>query len=508
MKKNTLITILIGSALLLGAASCKKYFEPSTAKSEEEALNDADDVQSASIGTYAVLKNPTYVRSIHFLSEYPSDNIAQGQASSDALSNAYRYTHLVDMSHVYNVWQQSYFVINAANRVIAFVPDESTTALRQLKGENLYLRAMMYFNLCRVFGRPYTQGNGSNEAVPIVKEDTKEEFPGRATVQQVYDFVIADLEKAAELMTTQKNNNFASKEVAYALLSRVYLYKGDNPKAIEYADKVLTSGRYNLLQGSAYTSYFRGVPEDNKETIFCIRHIKTENRDFNAIGSMYYSEGGQGATGWGEIYASQQYVNFLDKNPADLRHAFITPYTTTGVVQYPYTVPVANVTLNTKLNPRTPMYYINKYNYQEGLTNLSSPVYLRLAEMYLNRAEANAKIGGAGLQMALDDVNTIRQRAGLSGAALHTLASVAAAGKTVLDVVLEERRLEFAFEGQRPYDLFRNNRPLVRDYPGTHALNNTPNTNVNQTIQPTDNRVIFFIPNRERLVNKNLTQNP
>jgi hypothetical protein len=60
----------------------------------------------------------------------------------------------------------------------------------------------------------------------------------------------------------------------------------------------------------------------------------------------------------------------------------------------------------------------------------------------------------------------------------------------------------------RAYDLFRNNRPLVRNYPGTHALNNTPNTNITQTVLPTDNRVIFFIPNRERLVNKNLTQNP
>ncbi|WP_295117735.1 RagB/SusD family nutrient uptake outer membrane protein [uncultured Chitinophaga sp.] len=508
MKLNHLFTILIGGAILLSASSCKKYFEPSTAKSEEEALSNADDVQSATIGTYAVLKNPTYVRSIHFLSEYPSDNIAQGQASSDALSNAYRYTHLIDMSHVYNVWQQSYFVINAANRVIAFVPDESNTALRQLKGENLYLRAMMYFNMARVFGRPYPQGDGSFEAVPIVKEDSKEEFPARNTVKEVYDFVIADLIKAAELMTENKNNNFASKEVAYALLSRVYLYKGDNQKAIEFADKVISSNRYTLLQGGNYTNYFKGVPEDNDETIFCIRHIKTENRDFSAIGSMYYSEGGQGATGWAEIYASEQFINFLDLHPGDLRHSFITPYTTTGVIQYPYTVPVATILYNTKLNPKTPMYYINKYNNQEGLTNLSSPVYLRLAEMYLIRAEANAKIGGANSQLALDDVNTIRTRAGLSGTALHTLASIQAAGKTALDIVLEERRLEFAFEGHRTYDLFRNNRPLTRNYPGTHALNNNPTTNITQTVQPTDNRVIFFIPNRERLVNKKLTQNP
>lgn len=506
MNCKHILAICISGFVVLGTPACKKYFEPSTAKSEDQALRTPEDVASATIGAYAVLKNPDYVRSIHFLTEYQGDNIAQGQASSDNLSNAYRYTHLVDMSHVTNVWKQSYFVINAANKVIAFVPDDAEANLRQLKGENLYLRAMMYFNLARVFGRPYAQNNGSGEAVPIVTETSTEEFPARKTVKEVYQQVIADLEKSISLMTEEKNNNFASKEVAEALLCRVYLYMNDNAKAIEYANLVINSGRYELLRGGDYSNYFRGVPESNRETIFCIRHMKTENRDFSAIGSMYFSEGGQGVTGWGEIYASRQYVDLLDKYPQDLRHSFISPYTTNGTLTFPYPVPVANIRYNTRLNPNTPMYYINKYNYQEGLVNLSSPVYLRLAEMILNRAEASAKAGNQ--QAALDDVNMIRERAGLSGAALHTLTSVAAAGKTVLDVVLEERQLELAFEGHRAYDLFRNNRPLVRNYPGTHALNNTPNTNITQTVLPTDNRVIFFIPNRERLVNKNLTQNP
>jgi len=289
----------------------------------------------------------------------------------------------------------------------------------------------------------------------------------------------------------------------------VYLYMGNNAKAIEFANLVINSGRYNLLTGDAYKNYFRSVPEDNRETIFCIRHTKAENRDFSAIGSMYFSEGGQGQTGWGEIYASTQYMALLDRQPADLRHAFISPYTNAGdVLGWPYAVPVADIRMNTRLNPNTPMYYINKYNYQEGLVNLSSPVYMRLAEMYLIRAEANAKQGGAGLQLAVDDLNMLRQRAGLSGTGLHTLASLAAAGKSVLDAVLEERQLELAFEGHRAYDLFRNNRPLERNYPGTHSLNNTPSTNIQQTILPSDNRVIYFIPNRERLVNPNLTQNP
>jgi hypothetical protein len=323
----------------------------------------------------------------------------------------------------------------------------------------------------------------------------------------VYTAVIADLLKAADLMTipataNPKSDIFASKEVAYALLSRVYLYMNDNANAIKYADLVINSGRYTLLQGSAYQNYFSAVPEANTETIFCIRHTKTQDQGFGAIGSMYYSglgpdgtsslttPGGQGNTGWAEIYASQTYVADLDKNPADLRHSFIAPYTIGGVLQ-----------MNKKLTPNTPMYYITKYSFQEGIVTLSSPVYLRLAEMYLNKAEANAKLGNS--QLALDDVNVIRTRAGIPTLNLGSVGSA-----NVLSAVLQERRMEFAFEGQRSYDLYRNNLSLIRNYPGTHSLNNVPTTNIMQTVLPTDARVIFYIPQTEIAINPKLTQNP
>ncbi|MES2064351.1 MAG: RagB/SusD family nutrient uptake outer membrane protein [Bacteroidota bacterium] len=502
MKKLRYINIIIALTLfttLFGA--CKKV-QPSTAIDEKTALSNEADIATATIGTYAVLRKPEYVRSGHFLMEYPGDNIAQGQPSSDDLSRCYRYTHIPTGTHATNFWSQAYHLIYAANAVVAAIPDDANDNLKQLKGENMYLRAMVEFNLVRIFGRPYTQGNGENPGVPVLNQNTSVP-PARNTVKEVYTSVIADLLKAADLMTAPKTNIYASKEVAYALLSRVYLYMGDNANAIKYADLVINSSRYELLQGQAYSSYFSGVPEDNKETIFCIRYTKTQDEGFSAIGSMYYSglgpdgtspittPGGQGNTGWGEVYASQTYVGDLDKNPADLRHSFIAPYTVGGVLQY-----------NKKLTPNTPMYYITKYSFQEGIVTLSSPVYLRLAEMYLNRAEANAKLNNG--QKALDDVNLIRNRAGITTPI--TLADVGAGG--VLGVVLEERRLEFAFEGQRAYDLFRNNLPLVRDYPGTHSLNNTPNTNIKQTVLPTDARVIFYIPQYEIDNNPKLTQNP
>src|SRR5690606_8266916 len=131
-----------------------------------------------------------------------------------------------------------------------------------------------------------------------------------SSVKEAYDFIINDLLQAAELMTQPKSNSLASKEVAYALLARVSLYKEDQANAIKYADLVINSKRYTLLRESEYEGYFRAEPDNNRETIFAIRHTKVEDRAMSSIGSMYFSGDvsgnplGQGVSGWAEIYAS------------------------------------------------------------------------------------------------------------------------------------------------------------------------------------------------------------
>lgn len=320
----------------------------------------------------------------------------------------------------------------------------------------------------------------------------------RSSVKDVYDFVIADLESAAALMGSTKTNIYGSKEVAYALLSKIYLFKEDNTNALKYANLVIDSGRYSLLSSSDLPNYFKKTPESNTETIFAIRHT---NVQIAGIGTMYISSDqagnplGQGVSGWAELYASKKYIDFIGQHPEDIRKSFIIPYVVDGTLQY-----------NQKLTPATPMYYIDKFTLQDNVINAASPVYLRLADIYLIRAEANAKLGNTAA--AITDVNLIRTRAGLTGTAIYTPANITAAGKTVLGVVLEERYLELAFEGHRVYDLFRNNLPMERNYPGTHAQNNTPTTDTHQSVLPTDPRVVYYIPQAEINQNSNLIQNP
>jgi hypothetical protein len=485
MKKNLIKHYALAAAIMLITGSCSKDLEPYNGKSDKLALETPEDLQTATYGVYSCLVDRLYTKNLNQLGEYPGDDVALSGATGDQVFYTYTYTHFPGMGNTEQFWQGAYKVIYSANAIIAKITDGTSPLLDQLKGENLYLRAMAHFDLVRIFGKPYSQGAGNNPGI-VIKDNTKDDRPARSTVKHVYEFIIADLKKAATMMTDRKNAAFASKEVAEALLSRVYLYMEDNNNVLLYADKVISSNRYKLVETQPYKTYFRVVPEENSETIFAIRHTVADDRGKDAIGSMYYNEPVTQATGWGEVYASLAFVKLLDQHPEDVRHSFIEPQ--------------RDANGNMQLRNQTPVYFINKYNWQEGIANLSSPVILRLAEMYLNRAEANAKLGNK--QAAIDDVNIIRRRAGLSGTALYTVNDLKGHA-SVLEVVLEERRLELAFEAHRPYDLFRNNLPMIRAYPGFHGTNQ-----FDQTILPTNTQVINFIPERETGLNPNLTQNP
>lgn len=117
------------------------------------------------------------------------------------------------------------------------------------------------------------------------------------------------------------------------------------------------------------------------------------------------------------------------------------------------------------------VYAINKCSYQEQYYHLWSPIISRLAEMYLIRAEANLEKGG-DIQTTLDDVNVIRERAGIPEWTLENIRTADENGqpKDIHKIIEEERMLEFAWEGLRRFDVFRWRHTLDRKYPGGHTL--------------------------------------
>ncbi|MDR1938007.1 MAG: RagB/SusD family nutrient uptake outer membrane protein [Tannerellaceae bacterium] len=496
---------------------------------------DVGNIENITRGTYAKLKEEYYYKTLHQIGEYGGDNVSLSGTTSDLLYNVYTYRRLTTSHYTASVWQFTYQMAANINSIIELIPEGESPEKDQLLGENYFLRGFIYFNLCNIFGRPYTQSPETNLGIPLKLTSDIKDFPPRATVAATYEQIVKDLEKAASLMTVGKSNIYASKEVAQAYLSRIYLYMGNYPKAKEYADLVIHSKRYSLLEGSSYERYPRYVPEENSETIFAIRMNK--DVDFEKYNMGFYSVGAMYAEineiGWGEMYPSYSYLQLLDLNPGDLRHAFIvnqtpenpykwliyvntTPmyvtrevreedghyiivtgadnYTSAQVAEedgkYYVTEKSGNVRYEVKIEDAAnlrngyPKRFIYKCSMQEDQSHLYSPVMIRLAEVYLNRAEANCRLNDAAA--ALADINVIRKRAqipelsGLSGDALFSK-------------ILDERRLELAWEGHRKYDVFRNGLTLNRTYPGTH-LSGSP---VYRTVDPASTVIVEYIPQRE-----------
>lgn len=553
------INIWMGTLLVTFVlAGCKKLdkYPYDSIVNENISIGSAESITR---GTYAKMKEEYYYKSIHQVGEYGGDNISLSGTTSDQLFNFYRYTRTNDSYYTSRVWLFTYQMVGNINSLLPVLEGYNASAaekesVNHLIGENLLLRASAYFNCNNIFSRPYLDANGAgnNLGIPIKTTNDINFFPPRSTVADVYKQILADATKAAAYMkrsagVTPKNNNYVSQEVAWAFLSRVYLYMGDWGNSKLYADSVINSGRYSLLQDDAYQKYPQHVPETNSETIWCIRMVKDADfaeyaMDWYSVGSLY-AEINQ--TGWGEMYPSESYLNLLRKNPNDLRFAFIsnqyqtsndmwmiyvagnesaktynyvwkkvTPEgdnyriaqdagtfnnpivqketTPDGNTQY-YVVTTTgtryNVWIERSLQDRNgfPKRFILKCSYQEQQSQLYSPVLFRLAEMYLTRAEARYHLGD--IQGAIDDINVIRTRAHVPSKSI----SQATNNAQVLTWILDERRLELAWEAQRKYDIFRNQQKLDRRYPGSHLTG----ANYPVEIVPSDARIVEFIPKSE-----------
>jgi hypothetical protein len=502
MKKIIVLSICI-SFLFSG---CVKEVLPSDATTTNTLIQTKEGLTSAVNGAYALFKdhvtfngtsddNLMYLRQYFQVSDFASDDAVCGQVTEDPFFYSFSLNHSPAQTNTRYFWYISYKIINDANTVIEAVskngsPDDFT---KQLLGECYFLRAFAHFNLVRLFAKPYSV-DPSAQGVILRLSTSEASQKARATVGEVYDAVIADAEQAATLMNQQRGVEFASKEASWALLSRVYLYKEDNAKAIEFSDKVINSGRFTLETKDGYPTMFANA-KTSSETIFCIAFTTLEDYGkFGSIASMIYSDGN---SGWGEEYASQSLRDTMSSQPDDVRWSYIIPLKVNDEVQKKNGIEI---------------YYVSKFSFQEGSPTLSSPVMFRLAEMYLNRAEAKVKSGD--IAGGLDDVDMIRSNRGLE-AALYSQA--VPPGKTALDVVLKERRIELAFEGHRNYDVYRNKQTLNRTYWGYHLpglqetdvdLSHLPSGYANMMIPYTDNRIIYYLPVDEIQANPLCVQNP
>lgn len=156
-------------------------------------------------------------------------------------------------------------------------------------------------------------------------------------------------------------------------------------------------------------------------------------------------------TGYPEYYIENLYEGIADDNDG-----FMGPKQTRVYVR-------DNVDVATGIRQTFPAYTMSKFSYQNGNPMLASPAVVRMGEVVLNVAEAYAHLQNES--KALEYVNIIRTRAGIP--TWRDKAHYESEGyDNLLDVVLDERRLELCFEGHRALDLYRNGRAIDRRFAG------------------------------------------
>lgn len=129
-------------------------YQPIDQLSNDQVANSPELLYNVTIGTYSRLRELSYVRNRHGAQEFPGDDAVWVKNSGDNRMLSYSYQHIVNSSVSTQFWQQAYQGIYSANKVIETIDDSAPADRLQIKGENLFLRALMHYDLVRMFSDP------------------------------------------------------------------------------------------------------------------------------------------------------------------------------------------------------------------------------------------------------------------------------------------------------------------------------------------------------------------
>lgn len=419
MKHFLFIILLVGLT-----TSCEILdVEPTDKIAGETAITDLNGLKAAVNGAYDQMQQVGFAEDAVIFGDLAADNwihVGSKKEYRQVDDNQLMATN----DYVAGIWSSCYDGINRVNNILVQIPqlDNLPPQVRdQHEGECLFLRALNYFTLVKYFG-----------GVPLRKEPTRsasneELFKERATVEATYRFIISDLKEAEQLLEGAPiNPSMAHAYAAKALLARVYLYfsqyENHWQEAADKADQVIESGEFALVSGDNYGALY-DEETTNDEIIF--QNDFFNDDDQNAIADWTRHDGRLEVAAWD-----------TEARENSIYHAF----------------PPGDKRRDATAYESGSSYYSNKY--EDTGNGKDNVILLRLAEMYLIRAEALNEMGYVPNGQAFKALNQIRERAGLAKFYAGDLQN-----KQQFRLAVEqERRLELAYEGHRFFDLVRTNR--------------------------------------------------
>ena len=437
MKKLIFIVVLS-----ITAFACNDFLEvePRDILGIDQVFRNENDFYVALNGAYNnMLTSGYYGGQFMTIADASSDN---GMIPIDAetVRNPHFYNLLLNpINSTLLFWDTGYETIASANNVLAALDgiDMSESSRQRIRGEALFIRAMVHFDLSRVFGQDYNFTADHSNLSAIIVTATEIAEPPRNTVGEVYDFVMSDLNEAITLLTDNERPQnidtrfIASSNAAIALRSRIYLYMGDFTAALVDANQIIDGGNYEL---APYV--INDLNGDPNLTQIDSWSSRTPTSESILEGEADELDGGYpGINGLAGLYQKAA-GNAVFGPSLDI----INLYAADDVRRNWY-VQDAGV------------WHVNKYPGQGGLPLQFTAPMIRLTEMHLIAAECHARLGDEAA--ALTNINLIRSRA--------NQADFTSSGNQLLEDILEERRRELAFEGHRFFDLKRTQQDIVRN---------------------------------------------
>lgn len=436
---SSLMLALLG-CLAVSAAGCDSFLfqEPTTNISRNEALSTFDNAESALYGAYnlTMRSNDTYREFLTYYADLTGGNARVNPGfSAESQTTLRRIAEFNSISSLtVDAYTDLYAILAAVNNVINAVPDlpDATQAEKdRLVGQALGLRAIVHFDLVRLYAQPYTFTEDASHVGVVVLTETPAPFEdiGRSSVQDAYNLITSDLERAIKLLDGGSfDAAFINVVNARALLSRVYLYQGEWARVVTLSNEVVESNRAELALTDELVEMWEN---DYTRREFLLRLDGSAN-------SLYSL-----SSAWGNRASDSRPVLTATSDAIDL----YAPGDVRGLRDDGLIRPV--------VDSGDTLFATQKY--PEPTTQEPNDVsVIRLSEVYLNRAEAYAELGRPA--PARDDLNTIRLRADPSAE------RVTASGDELLRLILQERRKELAFEGHYLFDRTRRQLGIDRDY--------------------------------------------
>ena len=458
------LIILLGVFVGLMSSCSKDFLEADlqTTKKFEDGIKTARDMHNLVKGVYNRMNESSYYgRDFLMYGEVRSDN-AWNDEGTGRFTEQSRFDMLANDGDALGTWTQMYRCIQLCNIVINnTTATGDTDEINYYKGQAYGIRALIYFDLNRLFGQAYVQNPASPVlGVPIVTEfsNTADATPkARATYAEVNKQIEDDFAAALTLMGS---NNYSDGKIemtanaVIALRGRYYLYNKEYAKAITDLEPLLT--KYNLISAPLYVGSW--AANESQESIFEMAYTEVDYHGTTSYTYMWEKRGYKDV--FGTVDLMTKYAN------DDVRFPFTGLYSgtkTVGLVKFPFDIKSHNIRI------------------------------IHFGEVIMNYVEACVQSGTKTTE-ALTEINKLR-------AARHTGAVTpwVAADLTIANV-LAERRLELATEGHRYFDLCRT---------GTAIKHYDTNGNVFETIPVPSDRLAFPIPEAEMDANPNIkNQNP